>query len=313
MGSVGDVKRKLPDDFIDGLYSSFSSNIADKMLQGMASNRCTTLRVNSIRYNIHDLLNYFKSINIKFERIPWCKDGLVIKNTKEKEIEGLDIYNKGYIYLQSISSMLPPVILNPLKGENVLDLTAAPGSKTTQIAALMNNEGYILANEIDKIRSERLTYNIKKLGVTIADVKVGKGEKIGDIYPEFFDKVLLDAPCSGEGRFIIYDAKTYKYWSKKEIQRLANTQKKLFESGYKSLKKGGTMVYSTCTLNLKENEEIIDWAINNLKIQILPLNVNMSGILPAYNINNKNNIINAIRILPSKDMEGFFICKIRKL
>lgn len=225
MASVGDVKRKLPDDFIDGLYDSFSSNIADKILQGMTSNRCTTLRVNSIKYNINDLMNYFKGINIKFERIPWFKDALVIKNAKEKDIEKLDIYEKGFIYFQSISSMIPPIILSPVRNEKILDLTAAPGSKTTQIAAMMNNEGYILANEFDKIRCERLIHNINKLGVTIADVKIGKGEKIGNSYSEHFDKVLLDAPCSGEGRFIIYDNKTYKFWSKKEVHKLVNTQK----------------------------------------------------------------------------------------
>jgi 16S rRNA C967 or C1407 C5-methylase (RsmB/RsmF family) len=217
LASIGEAKKRLPKDFIDELYNQYSSGTADKILYGIAGERYVTLRVNTIRYNINDLMNYFKEINIKFERVPWYKDALVIKNAEEKDIEKLNIYKNGYIYLQSLSSMIPPLVLDPQKNEKILDLTAAPGSKTTQIAAMMNNTGYILANEIDKIRYERLKYNTNNQGATIVETLLGKGEKIGDLYPECFDGVLLDAPCSGEGRFLISNAKTYANWSKKRL------------------------------------------------------------------------------------------------
>lgn len=238
MASIGDVKKKLPQKFIENLYNEFSSGSADKILMGMAGDRLTTLRVNTIKYNIQDLMNYFREINIKFERLQWYKDGLVIKNVKEKELEKLDIYKNGSIYLQSLSSMVPVLVLAPKPGETILDLTAAPGSKTTQIAAMMNNQGEIIANELNEIRSKRLAHNVNLLGAEIVKVLTGRGEKIDLIYNEYFDKILLDAPCSGEGRFLISENMTYKSWNENEVMKLAALQKKLLESAYKALKPG---------------------------------------------------------------------------
>ncbi len=308
MLSINDVKKRLPNDFIEKLYENYSPLIVDKILIGMNSDRYTTLRVNSIKYNIQDLMKYFKQINIKFERVPWYKDALIIKNANEKEIQTLDIYKKGYIYLQSLSSMIPPIVLNPKSGERLLDLTAAPGSKTTQMSAMMQNNGYILANELDKIRCERLKYNIDIQGADIVDVVNGRGEKIFEKYNEFFDKVLLDAPCSGEGRFLTKSPGTYRDWSIKRVNQLAKMQKKLFESAYNSLKAGGEMVYSTCTLNMEENENILNWAINNFNIKLIKTNIEIRDTLP--NLDNK--LSYAIKVLPTKTMEGFFIAKLVK-
>lgn len=202
MLSALDVKRKLPKDFVDNLYEMFSPLKVDKILSGMSGKRYTTLRVNTLKYDIQSLMNYFKEINIKFDRVTWYKDALIIKNATEKEIQKLDIYNQGKIYLQSLSSMVPPLILSPKPNEKVLDLTAAPGSKTTQMAALMQNKGYILANELDKVRYERLKFNVEEQGATNVEVINNYGEKIGAMYENTFDKVLLDTPCSGEGRFL---------------------------------------------------------------------------------------------------------------
>ena len=126
MLSILDVKRKLPQDFITELYEQYTPITVDKILTGMLGNRYTTLRVNTIKFNIRDLMNYLKQNNIKFERVGWYNDALIIKNANEKQIQKLDIYDKGYIYLQSLSSMIPPIVLNPKQGEKVLDLTAAP-------------------------------------------------------------------------------------------------------------------------------------------------------------------------------------------
>ena len=214
MLSVMEVKKKLPKDFIENLYSLHSPLVADKILAGMATKRNTTLRVNTLKYNIQDLMRYFREINIKFERVDFYKDALIIKNATEKDIQKLDIYEKGYIYLQSLSSMVPPLVLGVKENEQVLDMAAAPGSKTTQISAMMNNTGHIVANELDKIRYERLKFNLENQGVTNTEVINGRGESLGNKYSESFDKVLLDTPCSGEGRFIAENAGTYRNWSK---------------------------------------------------------------------------------------------------
>lgn len=312
MASISDVKRRLPEEFIDYIYEEFSVGTADKMLYSFMGDRYTTLRVNTLKYDINSLMEYFKRINIKFDRVQWYKDALIIKNADEKSLEKLDIYKDGYIYIQSLPSMIPPLVLDPKSGEKILDMTAAPGSKTTQMAAMMNNEGYILANELDKIRCERLKYNVELQGASIVEVVNGRGEQLGDKYPEEFDRVLLDAPCSGEGRFNIKDVKTYRFWSTKEVNRLSNLQRKLFLSAYKALKKGGIMVYSTCTLNRKENEEVLDWALNSLDIEILDIDLKINGVVEAFTDRYDKSISKAIRVLPSKELEGFFVCKIKK-
>lgn len=312
MVSITETKNRLPQEFVDNLYTMFSPGVVDNIFRGIAEKRYTTLRVNTLKYNIQDLMRYFKDINIKFERILWYKDALIIKNANEKEIQKLEIYQKGYIYLQSLSSMVPPLVLDPKEGENILDLTAAPGSKTTQIAALMNGKGHILANELDKLRCERLKYNVNSQGAEIVEVVNGRGEKIGENYKEQFDKVLLDTPCSGEGRFTIYNVQSYKTWSTKIVNDLAKMQKKLFKSAYDALKPNGTLVYSTCTLNKEENEYILDWALKNLNVKLVDINTEIKSAIPAFNDGLDKTINKAIRILPSKQMEGFFVAKLIK-
>ena len=313
MLSITEIKKRLPKKFIDELYEMYSPVSVDKILLGMTDDRFLTLRVNTIKYNIQDLMRYFKEVNIKFERVPWYSDALIIKNAKEKDIQKLDVYKKGFVYFQSLSSMVPPLVLNPRSGEKVLDMTSAPGSKTTELACLMKNDGYILANELDKIRCERLKYNVEMQEAKIVEVINRRGEKLGNEYTEQFDKVLLDAPCSGEGRFVAAKVQTYRGWSERTVNELVKLQKKLFESAYKSLKHGGFMVYSTCTINRHENEEVLEWALNNFDIKLKDINLEIRNILPGDNQGLNRDISKAIKILPSKLMEGFFVALIYKI
>ncbi len=308
MLSALDVKRKLPQAFVDNLYELFSPLTVDKILSGMAGERYTTLRVNTLKYDVQTLMRDFREKNIKFERVPWYQDALIIKNVTEKEIQKLKLFEKGCIYLQSLSSMVPPLVLSPKPGEKVLDLTAAPGSKTTQMAAMMENTGSILANELDKIRCERLQYNATMQGASIVTVNNNYGERIGSQYPEAFEKVLLDTPCSGEGRFVATDAKTYRSWSKRKVKELVKIQKKLFKSAYEALKPNGIMVYSTCTLNLEENEKILEWALEQFNLKLLDIKLELKEVQQGQTENTKQ----AVKILPSKMMEGFFVTKLLK-
>ena len=313
MLSILEVKRKLPKEFVNNLYQNYTPLMVDKILSGLSGERMTTVRVNTIKYSVQEFIKYCKEKNIKFERVLWYKDAFIIKNINEKQIQKLDIYEKGYIYLQSLSSMMPPIILDPKKGEKILDLTAAPGSKTTQIATLMENEGYILANELDKIRCERLKYNIQKQGVSIAEIINQRGERLGTQFAESFDKVLLDAPCSGEGRFLANSVKTYRDWSLKTVKELSKLQRKLFKSAYEALKKNGIMVYSTCTLNTDENEEILEWAIQNFNLKMLNIELEIKNTLPIFTEGLNKQIEKSIKIMPSKIQEGFFVAKLQKI
>lgn len=310
MLSVLEVKRKLPKAFVEKLYENYSPLTVDKILSGMSGERNTTLRVNTLKSDIYEIMNILKENAIKFDRVQWYNDALVIKNVDEKEIQRSNIYEEGKIYLQSLSSMVPPLVLNPKEGEKILDLTAAPGSKTTQIAAIMKNKGYILANELDALRCERLKFNVQKQGADIVEVQNGRGEVIGKKYEGYFDKVLLDAPCSGEGRFLATDPKTYRSWSERTVKDLAKLQKKLLRSAYLAVKNGGEIVYSTCTLNKEENEDILKWAINELNVKILEIDLNIKNSVQIEEENKE--LHKAIRIIPSKETEGFFISRLKK-
>lgn len=312
MISLAQIKSKLPLDFIENLYKTYNTRIADKILLGMGERRFTTLRVNTLKSNAEELKECLEKENIDFEIVSWYKDAIIIKNAQESDLQKMDLYKDGKIYLQSLSSMIPPLVLNPKEGEKVLDLTAAPGSKTTQMVALMKNEGYILANELDKLRCERLKYNINMQGAKITETINENGIIVGDKYPEYFDKVLLDTPCSGEGRFIVNDVKTYKNWSTKQVEELIKIQKDLFTSAVKALKTNGEMVYSTCTLNLKENEEIVNWAIKEYPLELEQIKIDIKNTIKGVTKGLDSSLAKSIKMIPTKNQEGFYIAKLRK-
>ena len=229
------------------------------------------------------------------------------------------LYKEGYIYIQSLSSMIPPLILNPQKDETILDLTAAPGSKTTQMAALMQNSGHILANDTSRPRLYRLESNLKMQNVTNTTTTQFPGQVLWQKFPEYFDKTLVDAPCSMEGRFFSDDPKTFRDWTPKKVKDLASRQCFLLRSAISATKPGGIIVYSTCTISPEENEGAIDWILTKEKDNIKIDNITIKKLksLPGFtNFNNKKyntNVQKTLRILPDDNMEGFFVAKILKI
>ena len=273
------AKSKLPIDFINELNNDFTERNVDKILTGMSEERYTTFRVNYLKSNEVEVEDELVKNGVEFEKVRITESNFnfnayVIYNKNEKDLSKLKIYEDGKIYVQSISSMIPPIILRPEPGERVLDMAAAPGSKTTQMAAMMNNEGYILANEIDKFRCEKLKYNAEKQGTSIVHIINNDGTQLFNS-AKSFDKILVDVPCSGEGRFIVSNKKTYEHWSLKMQKELVEIQKKLLSNAINLCKINGTILYSTCALSLAENEKVIDWAINNFNIEIEKININI--------------------------------------
>ena len=273
------AKSKLPIDFINELNNDFTERNVDKILTGMSEERYTTFRVNYLKSNEVEVEDELVKNGVEFDKVRITESNFnfnayVIYNKNEKDLSKLKIYEDGKIYVQSISSMIPPIILRPEPGERVLDMAAAPGGKTTQMAAMMNNEGYILANEIDKFRCEKLKYNAEKQGTSIVHIINNDGTQLFNS-AKSFDKILVDAPCSGEGRFIVSNKKTYQHWSLKMQKELVEIQKKLLSNAINLCKINGTILYSTCALSLAENEKVIDWAINNFNIEIEKININI--------------------------------------
>lgn len=313
MNSIIMAKSKLPIDFLDELENEFSAKIVEKILNGICEKRFTTFRVNTLVLSNDQIRSELKNLNANWEELDLNGTvAFILKNKNEKELQKLDIYKNGEIYLQSISSMIPPIVLNPKEGEKVLDLTAAPGSKTTQMAAMMNNNGKILANEIDKIRCERLKYNLDKQGVKIAEVINEDGINVGKKYENQFDKVLIDAPCSGEGRFLLDEKDSYSKWSPKMVKELSALQIKLIESAVKACKVGGEIVYSTCTLNREEDEKIVDYAIKNLNVELEKIDLKIKKSIHGNSKGVDKSIEKTLKMIPSAQTEGFYIAKFLK-
>lgn len=221
----------------------------------------------------------------------------------------------GYYYVQEISSMLPPLALDPKPGEFVLDLFASPGSKTTQIAAKMENQGTIIANDLKIGRISILVSNLEKAGVTNTVVTrkdaIAFAAKLSGT--DFkFDKILLDTPCSGEGT-LRSSPKTFQMWNKKMIGKLSRQQKKFLAFAVKLLKVGGTLVYSTCTHAPEENEEIVDFALKNFPLKAETLNLPLKcreGVTSWQDKDYHKDTNKACRIYPhDNDSEGFFVSK----
>lgn len=222
----------------------------------------------------------------------------------------------GYYYIQEVSSMLSAIALNPQPEEMILDICASPGSKTTQIAAKMKNSGTLIANDLKIDRISILSANLEKCGVS--NIIVTRNDAV-DLCNKLaksqfkFDKILLDAPCSGEGT-IRSSPKTLLMWNQKVVEKFSRIQKKFIASALKCLKPGGTLVYSTCTHSPEENESVINFALQNFPVMVnsfsLPLNCR-PGIKEWAGDSFSPEVHKACRIYPQdNDSEGFFVCKL---
>ena len=288
------------------LEKQYGAEKTKEIINGYQTKRKTTLRINTIKGNIEEIKNKLEKSKIEYEEVPWSKEALIIKNADEKSIQEMEIYQDGKIYMQSLSSMLPSIILEPKEGIDILDMAAAPGGKTTQIAALTNNKAHITACEKNKIRVERLKYNVDKQGATCVFIMPKDSRFIDDFFS--FDQILLDAPCSGSGTLDFNNANVEKYFTKQLIERSTTTQKTLLKKAINLLKPGHEMVYSTCSILSCENEDVIESILKNGKAEIIPISFEGIESLPVL----PTKIPGTLCVCPTELYEGFFVAKIRK-
>lgn len=291
----------LKDEIITIIKNNFKEY--DSLIEDFNKPKYLTLRVNTLKTTQPEIINYLNTNNIEFEVSTFSNLAIIIKNKRLSDIENLDIYKKGLIYLQSLSSQLPPIILDPKSNTDILDMCAAPGSKTTQIASITNNEANILACEKDKYRFEKLNYNL-----TLQQAKANTlniDSKTLDNYFQF-DNILLDAPCSGFGTIDLNNEKSYKYLSKQLINNSAKLQYELLIKALTVLKKGQTMVYSTCSILSIENEDVLIKAKQKINFEIIPIEIPNLPLLPTK-------LKGVICVRPNEYYEGFFVAKLKKL
>ena len=295
---------EIPSFLKEKLTIQYGEETTQKIIKGYMAKRKTTLRVNTLKTSSTNVIDILEKNNIKFKKLNWYNDAFIIENANESDIQRLDIYKNGEIYLQSLSSMLPPLILNPQEKTDILDMAAAPGGKTTQIAAIVNNNASITACELNKIRAEKLKYNIEKQGAK-AYVMVTDARKIDSFFS--FDKILLDAPCSGSGTLDLNTGISEKNFSLNLISKSVKAQTALLEKALKILKPGCEMVYSTCSILQEENEEVLEKVLSKNKAKIVPIDFELKDLplLPSK-------IPGTLCVAPSDLYEGFFIAKIQK-
>ncbi|WP_431222628.1 16S rRNA (cytosine(1407)-C(5))-methyltransferase RsmF [Serratia sp. L9] len=302
----------LPPAFLDATRAIMPDHLSlDEFIAICQQPLRRSLRVNTLKISVADFLALVKDYDWRLEPIPWCPEGFWI----EREDEALRLgsaaeHLSGLFYIQEASSMLPVSAL--FAGREtprlVLDVAAAPGSKTTQIAALMNNQGGIVANEYSASRVKVLHANISRCGVKNVALTHFDGRVFGAALPESFDAILLDAPCSGEG-VVRKDPNAMSNWSPQSVASIAETQRELIDSAFHALAPGGVMVYSTCTLNAQENQQVVNHLLATYgdAVSIEPL----GELFPAA-----DKALTAegfLHVFPQiYDSEGFFVARLRK-
>ncbi len=282
--------------------------------------RKQSVRVNTLKYSTDEFDKLTKGTSAVTEHISWIDDGYYIEEGLST-IRDTEAASSGQLYIQNAASWLPVIALSPKPGETILDMCAAPGGKTSHIAQITGNAAMITANDNSRPRLHRLQGNLSRLGVENVEFLLHDATRLAHkLGAEQFDKILLDAPCSGEGMMTLDSRKDFESWSVAHVKRLQQLQKRLIVQAWQLLKPGGTLVYSTCTMAPEENEAVLDYLLrhnDDIKVQSLDMYKNelSNAVAPVAAWNDKtydSRIKDALRLKPSPNVEAFFVAKLTK-
>lgn len=297
------------------LTSTFGEEAAKNYSDFVDKEPAKYIRVNERKIKKETLANHLQEIyGIKTESVSFPANALKI-------IDGFDYAGItleiafGFYYIQALTSMLPPIVLNPSEHDIVLDLCSAPGSKTTQLAEMMSNKGVLIVNELEMDRIKALVFNLDKMNFLNYGVVNARGEILSKYYDSYFNKILVDAPCSGLG-IIQKKNEVGKWWSLERVDNLVEIQNKLLISAIKMLKVGGELVYSTCSLTPEENELVISRILDKYAVDVETADIPVKhhkGLTEYNGVTLDKRLNNAIRIFPWEvDSDGFFLIKLKK-
>lgn len=296
----------------------------ERFLQHSLSYLNKSIRVNTLKITVaelkerlqHDLFSEKgQSKRFTLYPVPWCSEGFWIKGERT-DFGNLVEHTLGYFYIQEAASMIPAVVLQPQPGETVLDMCASPGSKTTQMAAMMKNEGIIVANDITGDRMKPLGINLQRVGAINVVESQARGQQLQRMATKF-DKILVDAPCSGTGT-IRKSPDTLRIWNPLMVKRLAGQQKTLIDTAFSMLKPGSTLVYSTCSVEPEENEGVVDFLLQKYPdaaaVEEIKLEINRSSPVTSFEKSICSpEVRKCLRIWPQdNNTEGFFVAKVTK-
>jgi NOL1/NOP2/sun family putative RNA methylase len=312
----------LPFGFRDRLSEQFTAETL-ALLETTFTQRFPVVRINTLRSSVGEIKGRLLGEGIELCELPFCDYAFAILNRPMAEIVRHELCVRGEIYPQSFASLLVPCALDPKPGEQVLDLCAAPGSKTSQIAMLMERQGSLIANEPARTRFFKLKANLERLGVfskqgEFVSLLRTDGARLFSRYRNSFDRILVDAPCSAEARFIRGDTQSFGVWSSRQVKKCASLQKKLLGTAFQMVRPGGVVLYSTCTLSLEENEEVADWALRKFGDLVTLEPLSMPGVQRCHSDGvSAEEILPAVkqgtfRIAPDRFAESFFLAKFRR-
>ncbi len=300
---------KLPLDFLNKMKTLLGEAEYSDFLESYSEPRFYGLRINTLKIDVEE----FKRISpFKLEPVPWTIDGFYYP--AEENPGKHPYYHAGLYYIQEPSAMLPGAVINAQPGDNILDLCAAPGGKTVQIAAGMQGKGLLVANDISASRLKALVKNIELCGVRNAVVTNETPEKLSLRFEEYFDRILVDAPCSGEGMFR-KDEEAARSWEKFKCEKCSAMQKDILQSVDRMLKPGGCIVYSTCTFSPEEDERMISFFLNeheNYEILDIPKTAGIEAGRPEWSDGNEE-LKKTVRLWPHRlKGEGHFTAMLGK-
>lgn len=298
----------LPEKFTDSMKKLLNDEYED-YLKSFEEPRIYGLRVNTAKISVEDFL---KISPFKLRQIPWIENGFFY--SEEDRPAKHPFYFAGLYYLQEPSAMTPANLLPVKSGERVLDLCAAPGGKSTELAAKLNGKGLLVSNDISATRAKALLKNLELFGIPNMAVVCEMPQKLAEYFPEYFDKILIDAPCSGEGMFR-KDNKLIKAWLSNGPEFYSNLQKNIVLEAVKMLKPGGLMIYSTCTFALEEDEQQIQYILDNCpEMSVVPLEKKEGFCDGLYELaNTSKDTQGCVRLFPHKiEGEGHFVALLKK-
>lgn len=295
----------VPALLLDRLNVQYGPNLAAEIVSGFVR-RPVTLRVNTLKSTVEAVRAVLDKAEILYEAVPWYADAFILRDVREEAVQALPEYEAGHMYLQSLSSMMPPLVLNPSKNESILDMAAAPGGKTTQMAALSGNTALITACEKNKIRAERLQFNLDRQGAKRVNVMCQDARQLNDLFK--FDKVLLDAPCTGSGTILIAEGESERRMTPDWVAKTASTQKAMLKKALTLLSAGHEMVYSTCSILREENEDVLKAVLPGMNAEVVPIEHEFLQHAPLLPVT----IPGVVCVKPTELFEGFFVAKIRK-
>ncbi len=268
------------------------------------------LRFNTLKADENKISEFLSVLGLENDKVNWAKNGYYIK--LEDNVSKSPLYEAGAYYIQEPSAMIPASVIDIEDGDVVLDMCAAPGGKTTLLGERLNGTGALVANDISNSRAKILAKNVEKFGIRNAVILSENQDVLDRKFEKFFDKILVDAPCSGEGMFR-KEPDVEKYWHEDADKEYQQIQKDILAAAAVMLKDGGQIVYSTCTFNKLENEEVVLWFLENFEdFEVVELNHESLGISKGYNISEKYDLTRAGRIFPFEQRgEGHFVAKIQ--